>query len=168
MATRFDRRQTGFTLIELMITVAIVAILASLAIPAFLRYQMKSRRSEVFINLRSIATAERSYEQLYGNFVACTASPTTSLNDRAWPFDPTQPGWDTLEWKPDGNVYCHYSAQLFTNTKGEWIRLAGLCDLDNDNKTATWNLDIDPYATSSSSQHMILRPSTATATGNLY
>lgn len=168
MKRRIQQQQRGFTLVELIITVAIVAILASLAIPNFLRYQMKTRRTEVFVNLRSIALAESGYERLYGSFVQCTASPTTSLDNQAWPFDSTQTGWDTLEWKPDGKVYCHYSVQLFTNTKGEWVRPTGLCDLDNDNKTATWYLDVDPNTTSSSSQHMVLRPATATLTGNLF
>ena len=55
------RNQKGFTLIELMIVVAIIGILAAIAIPNFLRYQAKSRQSEARINLAGVFVAETSY-----------------------------------------------------------------------------------------------------------
>jgi len=51
----------GFTLIELMIVVAIIGILAAIAIPNFLKYQAKSKQSEAKTNLKGIFTAEMSY-----------------------------------------------------------------------------------------------------------
>ncbi len=56
-----DRNQQGFTLIELMIVVAIIGILAAMAIPNFLKYQAKSRQAEAKINLAGIFVAETSY-----------------------------------------------------------------------------------------------------------
>ena len=51
----------GFTLIELMIVVAIIGILAAIAIPNFMRFQAKSKQSEAKGNLKGIATAEKAY-----------------------------------------------------------------------------------------------------------
>jgi type IV pilus assembly protein PilA len=53
--------QKGFTLIELMIVVAIIGILAAIAIPNFLRFQAKSKQSEAKTNLGGIFTAETAY-----------------------------------------------------------------------------------------------------------
>ena len=52
------RSKKGFTLIELMIVVAIIGILAAIAIPNFLRFQAKSKQSEAKTNLGGIFTAE--------------------------------------------------------------------------------------------------------------
>jgi len=58
----------GFTLIELMIVVAIIGILAAIAIPNFLRFQAKSKQSEAKTNLGGIFTAQTSYMAENNNF----------------------------------------------------------------------------------------------------
>jgi type IV pilus assembly protein PilA len=55
------RNRKGFTLIELMIVVAIIGILAAIAIPNFLKFQAKSKQSEAKTNLKGIYTAETAY-----------------------------------------------------------------------------------------------------------
>lgn len=157
------KSRQGFTLIELMISVAIIGILSGIAIPTFLHMQTRARRSEVFINLKGIAVAEITYEELYDDYVACAVSPTTALDRSAHPWQPLETGWSDLEWEPDGFVRCHYRVQEFTNSNGTWVRVVGTCDLDNDNLIATWWMDIDPEKTSASSQNMALRPNPATA-----
>ena len=69
----------GFTLIELMIVVAIIGILAAIAIPNFLKFQAKSKMSEAKTNLGAIYTGELAYfgeQNRYADFNAINWSPS--------------------------------------------------------------------------------------------
>ena len=55
------RRVCGFTLIELMVTVLVVAILASIAVPSYLQQVRKSRRSSAKSTMMDIANREQQY-----------------------------------------------------------------------------------------------------------
>jgi type IV pilus assembly protein PilA len=61
MSRRSQHR--GFTLIELMIVVAIIGILASIAIPSFVRFQARARQAEVSTNLKSLYTSMRTLQR---------------------------------------------------------------------------------------------------------
>ncbi len=60
--------QKGFTLIELMIVVAIIGILAAIAIPNFLSYQARARQAEARTNLGGVYVAESAYFANGGRF----------------------------------------------------------------------------------------------------
>jgi type IV pilus assembly protein PilA len=67
------KSQKGFTLIELMIVVAIIGILAAIAIPNFLTYQLKSRQAEAKTNLQAIKTSEVAFQAERGCYIGITA-----------------------------------------------------------------------------------------------
>src|SRR4051812_22164385 len=58
----------GFTLVELLIVVAIIGVLSTIGVPTFRRMIQKSKKSEAKVNLGGIYTAEQSFVAEYGTF----------------------------------------------------------------------------------------------------
>ncbi|MEH0741971.1 pilin [Vibrio cholerae] len=76
MQTKPRRQQAGFTLIELMIVVAIIGVLSAIAVPAYQNYVAKSEAASALATLKSTITPAELYIQENGDF---TTTDETAL-----------------------------------------------------------------------------------------
>ena len=65
------RNESGFTLIELMVVVAIIGVLSAIAVPNFKKYQAKSKQSEIKIQLAAVYTIEVGAMADYDSYASC-------------------------------------------------------------------------------------------------
>jgi type IV pilus assembly protein PilA len=131
MRKMLRKSNKGFTLIELMIVVAIIGILAAIAIPNFLRFQLKAKSSEGKVNVAAIRTAETAYNAEFGQYVPAAVSPTAAPPVGAkqpWAVIVAGAGFDILGWAPEGNVYFNYGVVTGVNsfTVGAMANIDGI------------------------------------------
>jgi type IV pilus assembly protein PilA len=144
-------RKGGFTLIELMIVVAIIGILAAIAIPNFLRFQLKAKSSEGKTNLAAIRTAEESYYAEFNNYVSADVSPAVTPNNGKQNFVPSS-GFSTLGWSPEGDVFFNYGVKTTAPpVQSDFFASAG-ADIDGNGTGQIWGYvsegGVGPVATS--------------------
>ncbi|AXA33058.1 type IV pilin protein [Francisella adeliensis] len=94
------QNKKGFSLVELMVVIAIIAILASVGIPMYNNYTLRSHRSEAQAELLSAANAADSFEIRNGEFPS--GSDITSF----WRSATTQNGFYTLSYCGGGDAAC--------------------------------------------------------------
>jgi len=124
----------GFTLIELMIVVAIIGVLAGVAIPNFLRFQQKSKTTEAKVNLKGIRAIEEARYAQTGSYVSAAPAPTSLPGRQKAAFSSVD--FDALGWSPMGTVYFSYAVTLTADGTGYIAEAAA--DLDEDGTTQNW------------------------------
>ena len=127
------RNNKGFTLIELMIVVAIIGILAAIAIPNFIAMQMRAKRAELPTNVDGIRTAQKAYHAEWDKFTSATAAPTGTPLRTQEIFTPTIQ-WALLGWQADGKVRGKYqtTASNQASSQSDDFLASGHGDVDGD------------------------------------
>jgi len=147
----------GFTLIELMIVVAIIGILAAIAIPNFMRYQLRAKSGEAAINLAAIKTSEVAYFGSHDDYIAAASKPGTAVASKGQRKDftvaTTDAGWYDIGWQPEGRVYFDYEITIGAGHAGEAMMTAeALSDLDGDGVAQCWVVQVPQAASKTTVQ----------------
>jgi prepilin-type N-terminal cleavage/methylation domain-containing protein len=156
------KSESGYTLVELMVVVAIIGILAVIALPAYNSYMKKSKTTEAIGFLAEIKARQESYRADFGQY--CNASGGSGPSQ--W-NPPGPPGENYRDWQPDlfdwdelgaapvgGKVLFAYetvagapsqlpSSEGFSNDRGYtgtdfWFISSAIGDLDADGTQITF------------------------------
>jgi type IV pilus assembly protein PilA len=127
-----SRKQKGFSLIELLIVVAIILVIAAVAIPNLLRSRMSANEASAVASMRTIVTAEIVYSTTY---TVGFAANLVSLSDGGTPANCIPPAL------PAATAACLIDATLANGTKSGYLFTYSTTGGGGTNNTYTLNAD---------------------------
>ncbi|MFO0728861.1 MAG: prepilin-type N-terminal cleavage/methylation domain-containing protein [Myxococcota bacterium] len=150
------RSRPGFTLIEIMIVVAIIAIIASVAIPRYYYFQLHTKRAEAYVQLGTIRASEEAFLASYDNYAACAPTPAVlpGMFKTAWVPMPCPPGCSALNpavcttfecigFRSNAAVFFQYTTGALlspaVNPTPEYA-IGALSDLDDDGAVGSFSI----------------------------
>ena len=151
-------RRSGFTLLELMVTIAVISILAAIALPSFFSESRKTKAfSEVQPMFNDLRVRFEQYMQENGRYPATigegTLHPAGTPVATRRPINPLPTAWQAIKVRITGNdtVYCGYTWAtglanddinvgpqaaappfIFVPPPTDWYYLLAKCDMDGD------------------------------------
>ena len=132
------RIRQGFTIIELMLVVAILSMMAAMATPSFVAMMYRSKRIELVTIMDGIYTAQLEYNHTHDTYVSApTFYPREALSKEkvAWPAGSEME--ETLGYRPDGQVAGKYKTDMTSIIAFEVI---GEIDVDGDGQNAVYQI----------------------------
>jgi prepilin-type N-terminal cleavage/methylation domain-containing protein len=157
-------RESGFTLIEMLVTIAVISILAAIALPSFFGESRKNKAfSEVQPLFNDLRIRLEQYLQENGSYPPTVGesiwNPAGAPSTTKVPLDLTMAEWQPLKLRLSGEntVYCRYtwatglanvgtnigprasaSPFSFTAPSTDWYYVIAKCDMDGDSSAFSW------------------------------
>jgi type IV pilus assembly protein PilA len=135
MRQNVRRQARGFTLVELMIVVAVIGVIASLAIPNYMRFTARTNRSEMLETVSKIKLNFKTVFDNTGTFVTSStaaAGATSVVNPSAAvpigqpaSWDTHAPGWTEFQFPPEGGVRMRYWCTIAASGQDVTITVCG-------------------------------------------
>ena len=136
---RFSNQENGFSLLELMITLAVIALLAMVALPSYQQYQCKGEISEMVGPLLAMADKIRVYRLKNGNYPNDTAGAPTGIDMGNYWNQTTELGGNWNWEGPDVFPYAGIAISSHTASTAELEMLDRMID-DGDITTGQFRL----------------------------
>jgi prepilin-type N-terminal cleavage/methylation domain-containing protein len=108
MLEYFGKKEKGFTLMELLIAVAIVVILAGVGIPVYLKFMTGTKHAEASTNLSGIKLSEEGYKLANGVYAPCGVAPRAAPDENPFSWSDlaavNTADYDNIDFTVSGDV----------------------------------------------------------------